>query len=57
LTAIERDFTPITDQRASAAYRIGVSRALVRKALVEVGGTATRQTRVVGIREMEDANA
>jgi xanthine dehydrogenase small subunit len=51
LTALGRDFTPITDQRASAAYRGEVARALLRKALIEVGGTATQHTRVVGIRE------
>jgi xanthine dehydrogenase small subunit len=57
LTAIERDFTPITDRRATAAYRSGVAQSLLRKALVEIGGTATRQTRIVGLREMADAHA
>jgi xanthine dehydrogenase small subunit len=55
LTAIEGDFTPITDQRASADYRRGMTRALLRKALIEVGGTATRNTRIVGIREAANA--
>ena len=49
-------FTPITDQRASAAYRGDVARALLRKALIEVGGTSTRETRIVGIRETADAD-
>ncbi|HTH03853.1 MAG TPA: FAD binding domain-containing protein, partial [Vicinamibacterales bacterium] len=57
LSALTRDFTPITDQRASAAYRGDVAQALLRKALVEVGGTATPQTRVVGIRETADASS
>ena len=57
LTALTRDFTPITDQRASAAYRGDVARALLRKALIEVGGAATRNTRIVGIREAADATS
>jgi xanthine dehydrogenase small subunit len=57
LTAIEGDFTPITDQRASAAYRSGMARALLQKALVETGGTATQNTRIVGIRENVHAGA
>ena len=57
LAALAHDFTPITDQRASAAYRADVARALLRKALIEVGGTATRNTRIVGIREAVDATA
>ena len=57
LEAVDGDFTPITDQRASAAYRGEVARALLRKALIEVGGTATQHTRVVGIRETADVGA
>jgi xanthine dehydrogenase small subunit len=57
LTAVEGDFTPITDQRASAAYRRGMARALLRKALVETGGAATHNTRIVGIREAANAGA
>ena len=53
--ALERDFTPITDQRGSATYRRDVARALLYKALLEVGGTATPSTRIVGIRETADA--
>jgi xanthine dehydrogenase small subunit len=51
LTAINTDFTPIGDQRASASYRRDVARALLLKALTETAGTPTPQTRVVGIRE------
>ena len=57
LIALARDLTPITDQRASAAYRGDVARALLRKALIEVGGTTTRNTRIVGIRETADATS
>jgi len=57
ITALGRDFTPITDQRASASYRGYVAGALLRKALVEVAGTSTRNTRVVGIRETADARS
>jgi xanthine dehydrogenase small subunit len=57
LRALADDFTPITDQRASAAYRAHVAQALLYKALIEIGGTSTRDTRIVGIRETADANA
>jgi xanthine dehydrogenase small subunit len=53
--ALAADFAPITDQRASAAYRLKVARALMRKALIEIGGAASNSTRVVGWRE--DAHA
>jgi len=36
--------------RASAAYRIDVAQALLRKALIEISGTPASQTRVVGQR-------
>jgi len=57
LTALGRDFTPLTDQRASAAYRGDVAAALLRKALIEIGGTSSRNTRIVGIREAAHASA
>jgi len=57
LTALSRDFTPIDDMRASAAYRRDVARALLRKALIEIGGTPTENTRIVGIRETADASS
>ena len=34
--------------RASAKYRLDVARALLRKALTEIGGTSTQQTRIIG---------
>ena len=57
LAALEQDFTPITDQRTSASYRRAIARALLRKALIEVDRTPTRETRRVGIRETADATA
>jgi xanthine dehydrogenase small subunit len=55
LDALDQDFAPISDQRASAHYRGQVARGLLRKALIEIGGSSTRHTRVVGQRE--DAHA
>ncbi|MFW6077233.1 MAG: xanthine dehydrogenase small subunit [Hyphomicrobiales bacterium] len=49
VAALERDFAPISDLRASAGYRIETARALLRKALLELSGAPG--TRVVGIRE------
>ena len=46
--ALERDFSPIDDLRASADYRARVARALLAKALLEAGGTPRTATRVVG---------
>ena len=57
LAALDRDFKPITDQRASAEYRATAARAVLRKALVEVAGTSTQHTRIVGIREAADVSA
>ena len=57
LAAIAADYTPLTDQRASATYRGDVARALLRKALIEVGGTSSTDTRVVGVRETAHANS
>jgi xanthine dehydrogenase small subunit len=49
IAALERDYTPISDLRASAEYRIETARALLRKALRELSGAPG--TRVIGIRE------
>ena len=57
LTALASDFTPITDQRASSTYRHEIARALLYKALIEIGGTSTHRTRIVGTRETADATA
>ena len=50
-----RDFTPLADQRASAAYRALVARNLLFKALTEIASGGTRETRIGAWREMPDA--
>jgi xanthine dehydrogenase small subunit len=56
---LAEDFAPISDHRASAAYRLSVAQALLRKALAEIAGTPSYTTRVTGWREREvlDASA
>ena len=49
--ALAEDFSPIDDHRASAAYRMRVARALLVKALAEISGRPSTETRVVGVRE------
>ena len=49
VAALADDYQPITDMRASAAYRIDVAQGLLRKALVEVAGRDA-DTRVIGAR-------
>jgi xanthine dehydrogenase small subunit len=51
IAALERDFTPISDMRATAEYRIDTARALLLKALRETSGASTRNTRIFGARE------
>ena len=51
LEALAEDFTPITDHRASAAYRLETARALAEKALHEIASDRTDLTRLVGLRE------
>lgn len=50
-TALEQDFAPVSDHRASAAYRMQVGRNLVIKALAEIAGVPSSATRISGIRE------
>jgi xanthine dehydrogenase small subunit len=50
IRALMQDFEPITDMRASAAYRMETAQALVRKALIEIAGRGMADTRVVGLR-------
>jgi xanthine dehydrogenase small subunit len=57
IALLAEDFKPIDDLRASAAYRLEVGRALLRKALTEIGGTSSRQTRITGFRETADVGA
>ncbi|MEX0589623.1 MAG: xanthine dehydrogenase small subunit [Xanthobacteraceae bacterium] len=55
LQAMEKDYTPLDDMRASAKYRLDAARNLVAKAVAEIGGTPTTETRVFGRRP--DAHA
>ena len=57
IAALGEDFKPVDDMRASAHYRLDVARALLRKALTEIGGASTRATRVVGFREAAHVGA
>jgi len=52
LAAIAQDFSPITDLRAGADYRLETARVLLGKALAEAGGAPSNRTRVVGSREL-----
>ena len=49
--AMGTDYTPMSDHRASATYRNRIARALLKKALIEIGESA-HQTRLTGIREV-----
>ena len=51
IEALGRDFQPIRDMRASARYRLRVAGGLLEKALREVSGVPTHETRVVGVRD------
>ena len=55
LQAMQDDYQPLGDMRASAAYRIAAAQALVAKAIAEIAGMATSNTRVFGRRS--DAHA
>jgi xanthine dehydrogenase small subunit len=44
--AVTKDFTPLTDLRASAVYRSRVAGNLVVKALAEIAGVASHVTRI-----------
>ncbi|MBV9289545.1 MAG: xanthine dehydrogenase small subunit [Hyphomicrobiales bacterium] len=41
LHALTSDFTPLTDQRASADYRMTVAQNLIRRALIEISAATT----------------
>lgn len=47
IAVLEQDFAPISDARASAAYRRQVAGALLRKAVLESGGVPATTTRVL----------
>lgn len=42
MAGVDRDFTPLTDMRASASYRLTVARNLLRRFLAEATGAAAR---------------
>jgi xanthine dehydrogenase small subunit len=52
--AVGADFTPLTDQRASAGYRSRVAGNLVIKALAEIAGVQPDVTRVTDSRMLAD---
>lgn len=48
---VGNDFTPLTDMRASAEYRLRVAENLVIKALAEIAGASKTVTRALNFRE------
>src|SRR5947209_9117338 len=52
VAAIAADYQPLTDMRASAAYRLTVAGNLVRRALTEIAGVET-PTRLGDLRAAE----
>jgi xanthine dehydrogenase small subunit len=52
--AMLNDYTPMSDHRASADYRMRVARNLVIKALAEIAGVPQSSTRVFPTEEMAD---
>ena len=50
ILALAEDYQPISDMRASAGYRMDAAQALLRKALIETAGKASRDTRLMGLR-------
>ena len=53
--AVSKDFTPLTDLRASAAYRSRVAGNLVVKAIAEIAGVTPGITRIADHRMVGDA--
>lgn len=51
LSALARDYQPLDDHRASAAYRSTIARNLLFKALSETASDETRATRIIGHRD------
>ena len=54
MAALEQDFVPITDWRASAGYRLQVAKNLLRRFHIETSDPAT-ETRLVGDRSLAHA--
>ncbi|SDR03481.1 xanthine dehydrogenase small subunit [Pseudovibrio sp. Tun.PSC04-5.I4] len=57
LNAIERDYSPLSDMRASSDYRCSVGRSLLEKALIEASGLSSQNARVSGQRELISGGA
>jgi xanthine dehydrogenase small subunit len=55
LAALKSDFTPLDDMRATAGYRLEAATALTAKAIAEIAGRSSGETRVFGRRA--DAHA
>jgi xanthine dehydrogenase small subunit len=55
IEALGDDYAPISDMRASSAYRMETAKALLAKALVECAGAPTSRTRVIGRREAPES--
>jgi xanthine dehydrogenase small subunit len=53
--AVNEDFAPLTDLRASADYRRRVASNLIIKALAELAGVASAETRITDHRMIADA--
>lgn len=49
---LAQDFTPLSDMRGSAAYRLGVAQALLRRAVDEMAGRRGDAERLMGHREI-----
>ena len=47
IAALAQDFTPLSDMRASAQYRLEAAQNLLRKALLERSGMKPKQTRIL----------
>ncbi len=52
--ALSRDYTPMDDHRASAAYRARVAQNLLIKALHEIAGEGSAQTRIIDNRTLHE---
>ena len=47
ISTLDQDFTPLSDMRASATYRMDIAKNLLRKALLEVSGEKVAALRVL----------
>ncbi len=54
MQALLSDFSPLSDMRASAQYRMETARALLAKSLMEMSGTAPGDIRVIARREADN---